>query len=199
MLDQTHVTKLMNIAGNVRGVVFLTDSEYIRRHHSDAALLKIVQTMQSTGHPIVYSDIKSMMWYPLGLRALTFYVIQKVLSWSDDEFRTMGAHAPKYSLIVKLLMKWFSSARTAFNHAPEYWQRHYDTGTLEIGELDEEKCFATFRIRDLQVSPLYCIYLQGYFKGLFGYTFPGKQIIMQETHCMDRGDPYHEFRAEWHD
>lgn len=199
MLDTKKVDELMNIKGNVRGVVFLTDSEYIRRNHTDAALEKIARTMNNLGQPIVYSDIKSMMWYPLGLRVLAFYAMREALSWSDDDFRTMGFNAPKYSLIVKLLMKWFTSPRTAFDHAPEYWLRHYDVGTLELDELDEQKCYAVYRIKDFTVPPLYCTYLEGYFKSLFVFTFPGKNITIQETLCASRGDPYHEFRAEWHD
>ncbi len=199
MLDKKKVDEAMNITGNVRGVVFLTDREYIRRNHTDAALDKIVQTMQKLGHPIVYRDIKSMMWYPLGLRVLTFHVIREVFSWSDDDFRTMGFNAPKYSLIVKLLMKFFTTPRTAFNHAPEYWFRHYDVGTLEIDELNERECYAVQRIKDFAVPPLYCTYLEGYFKSLYVFTFPGKHVTVQETRCPSRGDPYHEFRAAWHD
>lgn len=199
MVDMKSVNELMSIAGNVRGVVFITDGEYIRRHHSDAVLEKIVHTMQKVGHPVVYNDIKSMMWYPLGLRVLTFHVIREVLSWSDDEFRTMGNNAPKYSFIVKLLMKWFTSPRTAFNHAPEYWRRHYDIGSLEIDELNEQECYAVYRIIDFKGTPLYCTYLEGYFKRLFQFIFPGKHVTMRETKCMNRGDPYHEFRVDWHD
>ncbi len=199
MLDTKKIDELMNIKGNVRGVVFLTDSAYIRRGYTDAALEKIVRTMKDLGQPIVYSDIKSMMWYPLSLRALSFYVIREVLSWSDDDFRTMGFNAPKYSLIVKLLMKFFTSPRTAFDHAPEYWLRHYDVGTLEIDELNEPERYAVQRIKDFTVPPLYCTYLEGYFKSLYVFTFPGQYVTVQETQCPSRGDPYHEFRAEWHD
>lgn len=199
MLDPRTANELMETPGQVRGAVFLTDSEYIRRHHSDEALEKIVQTMETAGHPIRYGDMKSMVWYPLGLRALTFHAIREVLSWSDDEFRTMGNNAPKYSFIVKLLMKWFTSPRTAFNHAPEYWRRHYDVGCLEIDDLNEHDRYAVFRIKDFKITPLYCIYLEGYFKRLFQFTFPGKRIMIKETHCMSRGDPCHAFRAEWRD
>ena len=140
-----------------------------------------------------------MMWYPLRLRVLTFYAMREVLSWSDNDFRTMGFNAPKYSLIVKLLMKFFTSPRTAFNHAPEYWFRHYDVGSLEIDTFNEKECYAVQRIKDFTVPPLYCTYLEGYFKSLYVFTFPGKHITIQETLCASRGDPYHEFRAEWHD
>jgi hypothetical protein len=199
MPDVNYVRELMNIPGNVRGVVFITDREYIRRYHSDAVLENIVRAMQETGHPIAYDDIKSMEWYPLGLRALSFKIMRDVLKWSDDEFRIMGNNAPKFSFIVKLLMKWFTSPRTAFNHSPEYWQRHYDVGSLEIDEFNEPECYAVFRILDFATIPLWCVYLEGYFKRLFQFTFPGKHITMKETKCMNRGDPYHEFRGEWRD
>jgi len=199
MLDVNYVKELISMPGNVRGVVFITDGEYIRRYHSDATLEKIVHAMHEAGHPIVYSDLKSMEWYPLGLRALSFHVMRDVLKWSDEEFRTMGDNAPKYSLIVKLLMKWFTSPRTAFNHAPEYWHRHYDVGSLEIDELNEQACYAVFRIKDFMTIPLWCVYLEGYFKRLFQFTFPGKHITIREIKCMSRGDPYHEFRGEWRD
>ena len=193
MITKPKADELMQIPGQVRGAVFETDAEYIRNRYGPEGLDKVMAALDSAGYPIRYGDVKSMEWLPLGLRALSLLIIKDIFNWNDGEIKEMGDAAPKYSFIVKLLMKFFVSPRVAFNHAPEYWVKHYDTGRLVAVELDEEKGHAVIHLHDFRVHPVYCKYLEGYFQRLFKFMYPKSRIEIRETKCMCREDTHHEF------
>jgi hypothetical protein len=193
MIKRTDVETLIGIEGKVRGAVFETDAEFVRNRYGDEGLRKVAIALQQLGHPIAYESINSMEWMPLGLRALSLIVIKDVFEWSDEEVKEMGDAAPKYSFIVKLLMKFFVSPRVAFSHAPEYWEKHYNTGRLEPVQLDEETGDAVIHLHDFNVHPLYCKYLEGYFQRLFKFMYPNSRIEIKETACMCDHSTHHEF------
>lgn len=193
MINKKDAEKLMNIAGKVRGAVFETDAEFIKNRFGEEGLERVKNALRELGHPIIYENINSMEWLPLSLRALSLLVIKDVFNWSDDEIKDMGDAAPKYSFIVKLLMKFFVSPRVAFSHAPEYWVKHYDIGKLVPVELEETTGNAVIHLHDFNVHPLYCKYLEGYFQRLFKFMYPNSHIEIRETACMCDHSPHHEF------
>jgi hypothetical protein len=194
-MRKTEIDELMKINGRVRGAVFETDAAFIRNRFGDEGLEKVEATLEEIGHPVAYDDVNSMEWLPLGLRALSLLVIKDVFDWNDTEIKEMGDAAPKYSFIVKLLMKFFISPRVAFSHAPEYWVKHYDIGRLEPVELDETTGNAVIHLYDFKVHPLYCRYLEGYFQRLFKFMYPKTRIEIKETKCMCNHSTFHEFRV----
>lgn len=197
MIKRTEAEKLVKMDGRVRGTVFETDAEYIKNRYGDEGLDKVKARLQELGYPISYENVKSMEWLPLGMRALSLLVIKDVFNWNDEDIKEMGDAAPKYSFIVKLLMKFFVSPRVAFTHAPEYWIKHYDTGHLDAEQLDEENRHAVIHLHDFKVHPLYCRYLEGYFQRLFKFMYPRSRVEIQESSCMCKEDAYHEFLVTW--
>lgn len=195
MISKAEVDKLMEIRGQVRGAVFETDAAFIRNRFGEEGLNKVKAALQELGHSVPYENLNAMEWLPLGLRALSLLVIKDVFDWDDDHVKEMGDAAPKYSFIVKLLMKFFVSPRMAFSHAPEYWVKHYDIGRLEPVHLDEATGNAVIRLYDFNVHPLYCKYLEGYFQRLFKFMYPNSHIEIKETKCMCNHSTHHEFRV----
>jgi len=183
----------MNIKGKVRGAVFETDAEFVTSRLGKEGLERISRVLAELGYPLAYENINSMEWLPLGLRALSLLVIKDVFNWSDEDIKNMGDAAPKYSFIVKLLMKFFVSPRVAFSHAPEYWIKHYNIGRLVPVHLEEATGNAIIHLHDFNVHPLYCKYLEGYFQRLFKFMYPNKHIEIKETACMCDHSPHHEF------
>ena len=195
-MKKTEIDALASINGRVRGAVFETDAAYIRNRFGDEGIAKVETALQEMGHPVAYDKVNSMEWLPLGLRALSLLVIKDVFKWSDADIKDMGDAAPKYSFIVKLLMKFFVSPSMAFNHAPEYWVKHYDIGRLDPVELDEVSGNALINLYDFRVHPLYCRYLEGYFQRLFKFMYPNSCITIRETKCMCNHGSHHEFRVK---
>jgi hypothetical protein len=196
-MKKNEVDELMNITGRVRGAVFETDAAYIRNRYGDEGLGKLNAALAEVGQPIDYESVNSMEWLPLGLRALSLLVIKDVFNWNDKQIKEMGDAAPKYSFIVKLLMKFFVSPAVAFQHAPEYWIKHYDIGKLDAVELDEPRRRAVIHLHDFRVHPIYCRYLEGYFQRLFKFMYPKSRIEIKETKCMCDHSPHHEFIVTW--
>jgi len=197
MVNREEAAQLMMLKGRVRGAVFETDAEYIKNKYGDVGLEKITDAMRDLGCEVRYDELSAMEWRPLGLRALSLLAMKEVFKWTDDDIKAMGDAAPKYSFIVKFLMKFFISPKVAFSHAPEYWTKHYDIGRLEAVELSEEKRCAVVHLYAFDVHAIYCRYLEGFFGRLFKFMFPRSKVEIKETVCMCKGDLLHEFLVNW--
>lgn len=197
MISRAKANTVASIPGNIRGSALLSDVENIRHRLGDEGLRKFQIAMEELGYPIEYGRFKAMEWYPMGLRALSFAVLEDVFGWKDDDIRDLGYHAPKYSFIVKFMMKFFTSPEAAFSKAPEYWEKYYSVGTLEIGKYDEKAREVTLIIREFKTIPLYCRYLEGFFRRLMQYLRPTDDVQCKEVRCELEGEPYHEFRIYW--
>lgn len=182
--------------GKVRGVVLSADAEYIRRHEGEEALPAVEEETKRMGYPINYSEIKAMSWYPAGLRIVSLLAVRKALNWDDGQIREMARCAPKYSLITKLMLRYFARPQTLVPRLGSYWRKNFTIGSLE-GRLTDDHS-AILDLRHFTAHPLVCTYLQGYFLGTLGMVVgqTGK-LSVEETKCTHRGDAYHEFVLQW--
>jgi len=197
-LTKELVQKLLGIKGEVRGVVFRTDREYVLRKKGEEYLEKVEKELEKLGYPIKYEEIKSMNFYPIGLRILSLLVIKEVLNLNDDAIKEMGLVATKSSLIIKILAKFFFSLQRVFaTEAPKIWKKHYTIGEIEPVELNEEKKYAILRLKDFKVHKIMCTYLEGYFCGIGQLIIKTSKIESKETKCPFLGDEYHEFLLTW--
>ena len=71
-----------------------------------------------------------------------------------------------------------------------------DVGSLEAFGDPKEK-HLTVRLKDYKFHPDVCPYYAGIFLRLLEYFIPSREIIIEETKCMFKGDPYHEYTAHW--
>jgi hypothetical protein len=191
------IKKLIESRGKVRGVVFQTDAEYVRQKKGEEGLKALEKKTKELGYPIDYDRIKTMDWYSLGGRVVSLLAAKEVFNWGNKEIDDMGNSAPKYSFVVKMLLKYFLSLRRSLEEVPTYWAKHYTVGELEFIELDEEKKYYIIRLKNFKIHPILCTYLVGYFRRFSQYVIKSKKITVEETKCMFKGDPYHEFVGRW--
>ena len=198
-ITKEEIQKLMKIKGEARGVVFKTDAEYILSEKGEEGLKKLEEELERLGHPLKYREIKTMDFYPVGLRVLSLLAIKKVFNFDDEKIKDMGLVATKKSLIIKLFIRYFLSVqRVVFKEAPRMWRKHWSIGELIPLELDEEKKRTIFRVKNFDLHPLYCsVYLRGYFSGILQMLVKSPKITCQETKCSFRGDEYHEYLIKW--
>lgn len=198
-INREEIKKLMEIKSQARGVVFKTDTEYILDEKGEEGLRELEREMERLGYPIKYKEIKSMGFYPAGLRVLSLLVIKKTFGFDDKKIENMGLVATKKSIIIKLFVRFFLSLeRVFFKEAPRIWQKHWTEGELVPVELNEEKKYAVLRLEKINLHPLYCsVYLQGYFAGILQMLIKSPQITCQETKCFFKGDEYHEYLIKW--
>jgi hypothetical protein len=153
--------------------------------------------MEKLGYPIKLEEVGSLEWYPEFLTVLIILVAKEIFHWGDEEIFEWGYQTPKFSFIVRLLAKSFINLKMAYQKSPIYWKKHYDFGELETPEFNEREKYLIIRIKGYKFHPIVCTFYKGYFIKIAEFTSKGKKFKAEETKCMFRGDPYHEFKISW--
>ena len=189
--------KIMTIDGEVRGVVFKTDGKFIEEEKGLDGLKKLENKLKELGYPISYSNIHTMNFYPMGLRVLSLLAIHETFNFCDEDLTRMGAQSPKFSLIIKLFAKFFTSISKTINQASMMWKKHYTVGNL-IAEANEDENWALIKLTDLKTHPLFEVYLEGYLKTIV------QMIVRGQVHCRitkspnkNNKDKYTEYKLTW--
>lgn len=194
---EKEAVKLKNIKGNVKGEVFKNYFNYILDKKGEEGVRELTEMMEKLKWPINYSKINSYQLYPDGQSILIILVAKTIFNWSEQDIFDMGYAIPQRSFIIKIIMHYFVSIDNIIKKAPTSWKKHYDFGELKIAELNKEKKYCIARLTGYKTHPIICIYLRGYFLRIMEYLVISKNIVMEETKCVYKGDSYHEYRASW--
>ncbi len=195
-LEET-VKRLRDFPGNVKGEVFRTHADYIRKKEGEHGLKKLQERMESLGASIDFDKIKSFEWVSEGMSSLTIIIAKDTFGWSDEEVFEMGRFAPKTSFIIKVMIQYLVSMDRLFDSAEKYWDKHYDFGGLEKVEYNKEEKKMVIREKDFKTHPVVCIYHAGYYKGLSEFAIKSDKVDVKETACVHHGADYNEFTITW--
>jgi hypothetical protein len=152
--------------------------------------------MEEVGHPLKYNEIKTMDFYPIGLEAISILAIKEVFNFNKEKIIKMGASAPKFSIFLKIFIKYFPSIRLVVKESPKMWRKHYTIGELKMIEVNEKEKYVILRLENFNIHPLYCYSLIGYFSKILEMVV-GTPVVCEETKCFFRGDKHHEFLLTW--
>jgi len=194
-IDKNELADIVNCAGQVRGIVLLTDAEYVRRNHGEEALSRVEAETENMGYPLEYTNIKTMHWYPVGFRVVSLLAIRKVLQLSDNNLTDMGRKALKNSLITKLMLRYFINLDTLLSRLQSYWDKNYSVGIIS-SKREGNTLFLC--LEDCQIPRLLLPYLEGYFLAVIGMIIGGqKQIRMEEYWWKHKNGTCYEFVIKW--
>jgi len=197
-LNKEFAQKIMTLKGETRGIVFKTDADYVLAEKGEQELKEVEKELEDLGYPIKYKEIETFSYYPVGLRILSLMAIKKVLSFDDKKIEEMGLRATRKSLIIKFFIKHvFSLEKIFFEKGPKIWKEHWTVGEMVPIELNEAKKYLTLKFENFSLSPIYCIYLKGYLKGLFSMMIKSPNMTSEETKCFFRGDENHQYLIKW--
>ena len=196
--NKKELDELSKIKGEIRGVVFYTDANYVLSKEGQSGLEKLENAVKELGYPIDYKNPRRTDWYPFGLRAVSLILIKETFKWNDEEMNEMGWNAPNFSFIIKIFMKFFISLEKIAKEAPHLWTEHYkNIGKLSTAKFDEEKRIMVLRLEGFKVHPIFCPYLAGYFTKVSSFGLKNQKPHCVETKCNFRGDSYHDFKITW--
>jgi len=198
-LSKENIKKLLEIEVKSRGVSLKTDMEFILKEKGEEGLKKLEDELEKLECPIKFKEIKSMEFYPAGLRVISLLAIKKVFNFNENNFRQMGLFATKVSLIIKFFMEYFFSIQKVFfEEAPKIWRKYWTTGEIVPVELNEEKKYGILRLKGIDLHPIFCtFYLAGYFSGILQMLVKTSEITCEEVKCSFRGDKEHEYLIKW--
>ncbi|MCD6233000.1 hypothetical protein J7J81_01270 [bacterium] len=183
--------------GKVRAETIKNHFQCIEAMEGKEGLIKVQNKLEELGHPI--RDLKKfspLEFVPTALADSVVLVATYVFHWTDRDIFQMGNSAPKFSFIVRLLMKTFLSLRKVFEEAPKYWQEHFTEGRVEAAVFNAKEKYLILRLYHW-CHPVMCVFYAGYFLRIGQYVIRSKNVAIKETKCMNRGDPYHEFLIHW--
>lgn len=196
MVTKKQVEKLMQIKGGARGMAFKVDYEFVLEEKGEEGLKKVEDRMAELGLPLKYKEIRSMDFYPIGLSAIFLLSIKEVFNFNEKDLERWGRSVVKFSLIMKIFMKYFASLQLVAKQIPNIFREHYTIGALEMPEFSEEKRYVILKLRNFHITPVHCSIYRGYFAKT-GEMVVKAPVTCKETKCMFRGDPYHEFLLKW--
>ena len=174
--------QIMKIEGEIRGVVFKTDVEFILKEKGITGLKKIEEEMKNLGHPLNYKEIKTMEFYPIGLRIVSLLVIKQNFNLSEKKIEEMGSFAIKSSLLIRILMNLFLNFKKIFfSKGPELFKKFLRVGEFIPVMVDDENKTAIIRFKDLDLHPVYCAYLRGGLSSFFKIITGSKTVSCQES------------------
>jgi hypothetical protein len=198
VLNNEVIQELLKVDGHTVGVAMQTDADFILREKGEVGLGVVEKKIGDAGFPMKYDEIETMKHYPIGLRAISLLAVKNAFGFNAEDIKKMGMAAPKISLIIKFFMQYFLSAEKTFLEIPKMWRRHHSVGEIEPIEFDAKKRQAIVRIKKLDLHPIFCCFLTGYFSTVTKMieklaVFP----VCKETKCTFSGDEYHEFVINW--
>ena len=201
MFNSQEIDKILKIKGEVRGVVFHTDAKYILENKGEEGLKAVNDNIKKINLPISYgsnmSDIKATSWYPLSWRILSLLIIKDTFGWQDKDIIAMGEAAPKYSFIVKVLLRYFISLEKTFSETGKYWEKHYSIGKLLAPIIDVKNKHLVIQLHDFKIHKITCVYFLGYFKTIAYLVLKTEKMVIKETKCIFNNDAYHEYDIKW--
>jgi len=197
MISKEGVVKIMQIPGNVRGGVLQADIDFIQKKEGKEGVRLVEEAMVDLGYRFNFKKIELGEWYPEAMSVLTILVARDLFDWSEKDIFDMGYSAPTSSFISKILMRYFLSLKRFIEEVPTYWRKHFDFGELEPHDFSEEKKYIVLREKDYKFHPLMCVYHTGYYLRVAQFAIKSSDITIEETKCVFKGDPYHEYVIKW--
>lgn len=194
MITKEEADKIMEIKGETKGSEYKTLATYILQKYGKEKPLLLEKKLEELGYPLKFDEINPMEWYSESLNVLAV-IVAKDLFGLDDLFE-FGHDSPKFSIGVKLFMK-FSSMKRVFKACSKTWARFIKVGALEPYEFNEKERYLILHLKDYKFHPDMCLYFAGFFLRIAQYTQKSPKITIVETKCMFKGDPYHEYLIKW--
>jgi len=196
-LTKQETDRIMQISCNTRGEEISGLAENIKKKYGEEGIRKVEEKLKELGYPTVFSKLQLTGWYPEGLNVLLILLSKEILGWTNEEIFEMGRKIPQLFFITKMFIKYFVSVKKTFDASNQYWRKFMTCGELEPFKFNEKEKYAIWRLKDYKFHPTVCFYLGCYFLGVAEIIIRSEKITMEETACVHRGNPYHEYTLHW--
>lgn len=197
-LTEEKVRQLMRFPGEIKGIDIKDDGDFILKKAGKEGLDKVEKVCREAGVPISYRKINAWGFYPGGTKVVSLLAIKKALGFDNQKIEEMAQTTSQKSFIIKLSLRFFFNIpKFIFQETPKIWTKYWTVGELVPVEYNEKKRYAIVRVKDMNLHPLYCVYLKGFFSAFPIIGFGTREVAGEETKCSFKGDEYHEFVIRW--
>jgi len=197
-LTKEEADRIMKIKGNVRGSILKGHFLYIEELKGKEGIELLKNKLKEIGYPVNPEDLNFSKWYPEALSCLIILAAVDVFNWEEKDVFEMAYQSAKYSIVVKLLMRYFLNIEKVFREVSSFWRKHFDFGEMKVIEFNLEKKFGIIRLYGYgKYHPLICVYHQGYFTKIAELALGKKTVKVEHPICLFNGYNYEEFKIIW--
>ncbi|MCK4718416.1 MAG: hypothetical protein KAT70_07085 [Thermoplasmata archaeon] len=180
--------------GHCRGAVFKSNIGYVKKKYGSQGLNKITTYMKEKGAWMDLDKIRDTEWYPIRMRIAFLDGVYELFSGRNEEMFSLGKYAALHVERLALLVRYTKRTEEVVKESGQSWDKHWDIGSLEI--MVNEHGHTLLRLEEFNIGPHQCKYLSGYFVGVAELS-GANNVSIEETACISKGDPYHEFDLHW--
>ncbi len=181
----------------VKAEIIRIEKEYILSKEGEEGLNRVFERMKELGTELDFKKLESQTWEEEWKNSLMVVVCKEIFNWTEEDIFEMGRYSPRASFFIKSIIQYLASIDVVFQNMNTYWRKHHDFGELEPTEINKEEKYLIIRKKGFYTHPLMCLYHAGYFKGVSEFVLRSKDINIEETKCMHRGDEYDEYKITW--
>lgn len=196
-LTKESAKKLLEIKGEVRGATIKGDWSFVLEREGREGLEKLEKRMAELGCPLKYEGIKVADFYPIGCGAISVQLIHDLFGYKDKETQEMGASQFKFSLFLRIVMRYFAHPSLFTEEIPRIWRRNYTIGNLSVAKINEKEKYMILVLKDFKIHPHFCIAFKGAFSAGTKLATRSNSVSCQETKCIFKGDEFCEFLLRW--
>lgn len=191
--------KINKIKGKTKGSSFKETLGYVQENEGSKGMKLLAKELKKNGLDEIadFKNIKSLKWYPLKSHVALLLIAEEIFKWNESNIFQMGYNAAKRSIILKILIKYFTSIEKAAKKSGEYWRKIYSVGDFSVGKLDIKNKEIVLKLENFNTHPITCIAFMGYIKALGKIMLGTKNIKVIEKKCIYKGDAYHEYVINW--
>lgn len=193
--NKKEIERLIKIPGETRGQGLIGILKYVEEKKGKEGVKLLKQKIEELGFSL--DKLEELKWYPVGLVGIFLIVTKRIFNWGEKEIFEIGGFGIKIGFIPKILSRYFVSLFKIFQTAPMHWKKYFTIGEMEPYQLNEKEKYLIVRLKNFKIHPLVCFANQGSFLQIAQYVIESKKITIEETKCMFKGDPYHEFLIKW--
>ncbi len=197
LITKEAAEKFMEMPGQARGIHFKNDADFILAKHGRQGLEMVEIELESLGQRIKYNEVKNLEFYPAGLRAISILAAAQALEWTDEDVRNLGRFASRTSFVVRLYVRFFYSIYKTLEKVGAMWREYWSIGKVSVKKHDEMSRTIVLQIEDLDLHPLYCRCLEGYFEGVAKMVTNAAKTECREIECVFSGGKGHEFEIKY--
>lgn len=196
IISKQELDELMKLQGKTVGTLIVQDLAFILKESGQETLKKFKEYIGSLNLPLRLEKIKPKKFYPIWFDAVVLLAMQKFLNYDDEKFQRLGRSNFESNALTRFLMRYFVSLDATGKQVPRMWKKYYTVGDLSNPEYSNEKKYSVLRLENFAPLPNHCETMKGYFAATTE-VIVGKPVTCEETKCISRGDPYHEFTLKW--
>jgi predicted hydrocarbon binding protein len=182
----------------VSGRAFLGLIRHVKAKKGPDYLDQILQDAGKAAQQVFSERIRVTAWFPYPSYVDSLCAIDRKLGIGDNSYgRDLGREAAKHDIeSVWRVYQALASPERLIRSCEKVWVAyHRNAGRMEAIEWSPESTIT--RIYEFpQMHPVHCRLMEGWMSAALESI--GFQVArMEETMCMSRGDPHHEFFCTW--